>query len=104
MGEERDWLFDDDDVMEAIRRYEDMMKHNQKYFFDVHEFEEIINYYIDINNFPKAISAAEYGYRLHPSSTAIQLKIAHLLIDRGKPSESINLLNRIEKLEQSNYE
>ncbi len=104
MGEEKDWLYEDDDVMEAIRRYEDMMKRKTTYFFDVHEFEEIINYYIDINNFGKAVAAAEYGYRLHPSSIVIQLKIAHLLIDRGKASESISLLNNIEKLEQSNYE
>src|SRR5271157_1212615 len=104
MGEERDWIYEDDDVIEAIRRYEDMVKRKTMYFFDVHEFEEIINYYIDINNFGKAIAAAEYGFRLHPSSTLIQLKIAHLLIDRGKVSESISLLNNIEKLEQSNYE
>ena len=104
MGEEKDWLYENDDVMEAIRRYENMMKNKTMYFFDVHEFEEIINYYIDINNFGKAVAAAEYGFRLHPSSTAIQLKIAHLLIDRGKAIESINLLNNIEKMEQSNYE
>ena len=104
MGEERDWLFDENEVMEVIRRYEDMMKKRTQFFFDVHEFEEIINFYIDTNNFHKAVTAAEYAYRMYPSSTAIQLIIAHLLIDRGKAIESISILNQLEKIEGSNYE
>ena len=75
MGEERDWLFDENDVMEVVRRYEDMMKKRKQFFFDVHEFEEIINFYIDTNNYHKAVSAAEYAYRMYPSSTIIQLKL-----------------------------
>ena len=104
MGDERDWLYESDEVLSSIRRFEDMMEKKAKYFFDVYEFEEIINYYIETNSFNKAVSAAEYGYRLYPDSTVIQLKIAHLLIDRGKAAESIGILNRIEKIEQSNYE
>jgi tetratricopeptide (TPR) repeat protein len=104
MGEERDWLYESDEVLDSIRRFEDMIKKRAQYFFDVHEFEEIINYYIDTNSFSKAVSAAEYGYRMYPGSTIIQLKIAHLLIDRGKAAESIGILNKIEKIEQSNYE
>jgi len=104
MDEERDWLFESDEVLDTIRRFEDMIKKRAQYFFDVYEFEEIINYYIEIDNFSKAVSAAEYGHRLYPDSTTIQLKIAHLLIDRGKAAESIGILNKIELIEQSNYE
>lgn len=104
MEEERDWLYENDDVFNAVRRFEDMLGKKAQYFFDVYEFEEIINYYIDTNNFTKAVSATEYGYRLYPDSTIIQLKIAHLLIDRGKAAESIGILNKIEQIEQSNYE
>ncbi len=104
MGDERDWLFDENDVMEVIRRYEDMMKKRTQSFFDVHEFEEIINFYIDTNNFHKAVSAADYANRIYPASISIQMKVAHLLIDRGKAFESISILNKIEKIEESNYE
>lgn len=104
MGEERDWLFDENNVMEIIRRYEDMIKKRKQLFFDVHEFEEIINFYIDTSNFSKAVSAAEYAYRMYPTSTIIQIKIAHILIDRGKAQESLSILNKLEKIEESNYE
>jgi Tetratricopeptide repeat. len=104
MEEERDWFLENDSVFDAIRRFEDMMEKKARYFFDVYEFEEIINFYIETNNFSKAVAAAEYGYRMYPESTIIQLKIAHLLIDRGKAAESIGILEKIEQIEQSNYE
>ena len=104
MGEERDWLYDGEDVMESIRRYEHMMEENARYFFDVHEFEEIINYYIDINDVSKAVGAAEYANGMHPTSTAIQLKIAQLLVDSGKATEAVDILEKLEKIEESNYE
>ncbi len=103
MGE-RDWLYENDEVLATIRRYEDMMKKKEHYFFDVHEFEEIINYYIDVNNVSFAVSAAEYAYRMHPTSTAIKLKIARLLVDNGKAAESIEILDILEKIEESDYE
>src|ERR1035437_3038408 len=103
MGE-RDWLYENDEVLATIRRYEDMMKKKEHYFFDVHEFEEIINYYIDVNNVSFAVSAAEYAYRMHPTSSAIKLKIARLLVDNGKAAESVEILDILEKIEESDYE
>lgn len=104
MSEERDWLFDEDEILKTVRRFEDMMRENSNYFFDVHELEGLINYFIDSNNFSKASSATEYAYKLYPDSTIIQMKIAQLLIDRGKLKESMQILNKLEKIEGSNYE
>ena len=104
MSEEPDWLYESDDVLEYIRRFEDMIDRKAQYFFDVHELEGIINYYIDVNSFSKAVAAAEYACRLFPMSTTIQIKIAQLLIDRGKNVDALELLLRIEQLESSNYE
>ncbi|NJK95449.1 MAG: hypothetical protein HC905_11550 [Bacteroidales bacterium] len=84
MNEEKDWLFDEDELMESIRRFEEMQKKNLQYFFDVHELEEIINYYFDLNDYPQGAQAAEYAFKLHPESTAIQLKFAQHLVYSGK--------------------
>jgi tetratricopeptide (TPR) repeat protein len=104
MDEEKDWLFGDDEILGFVQRFEDMNIKKEQYFFDVHELEEIINYYINNNNFPKAVSAAEFAHRMYPYSTVIQLKIAHLLIDHGKFVESMSILNKLELIEGSNYE
>lgn len=103
MNEEKDWLFDEE-MLESVRRFEEMQKKNLHYFFDVHELEDIINYYFEINNNKQASFAAEYAFRLYPESTAIQLKFAHHLIYRGKHDESIKLLDFIESTEGANYE
>jgi tetratricopeptide (TPR) repeat protein len=104
MSEERDWFFEEEELLGAVERFEEMLNNSTHCFFDVYELEGIINYFIDHNNFSKAATAAEYGYQLFPASTVIQLKIAQLLLDRGKLSESMTILNRLEQIEGSNYE
>jgi tetratricopeptide (TPR) repeat protein len=104
MSEERDWFFEEEELLSAINRFEEMLKDSTHKYFDVHELEGIINYYINRNNFTKAATAAEYGYKLFPASTIIQLKIAQLLLDRGKLNESMNILDRLEQIEGANYE
>ncbi len=104
MNEEKDWLFEENELLESIRRFEEMQKKNVQYFFDAHELEEIINYYFDLNNYPQASLAAEFALNIYPESTSIQLKFAHHLIYSGKIEESLPLLEYIEKVEGSNYE
>lgn len=104
MNEEKDWLFDEDELMESIRRFEEMQKKKMQFFFDAYELEEIINYYFDLNNYAQASYAAEYAINLYPESTSLLLKFAHLLIYSGKIEESLPLLEYLEKIEGSNYE
>lgn len=104
MNEEKDWIFEENELLESIRRFEEMQKKNVQYFFDVHELEDIINYYFDLNNYPQASLAAEFALNLYPESTSIQLKFAHHLIFSGKIEDSLPLLDYIEKVEVSNYE
>jgi tetratricopeptide (TPR) repeat protein len=104
MNEEKDWLFEEDELLESIRRFEEMQKKNLQYFFDVHELEDIINYYFDLNDYPQGSLAANYAFKLYPESTAIQLKYAQHLVYSGKMKRAIELLSYIEKVEGSNYE
>jgi tetratricopeptide (TPR) repeat protein len=104
MNEEKDWLFEENELLESIRRFEEMQKKSVQYFFDVHELEDIINYYFDLNNYQQASMAAEYALNIYPESTVIQLKFAQHLIYSGKIEESLPLLDYIEKVEGSNYE
>lgn len=104
MNEEKDWLFEEEEILESIRRFEEMQKKKVQYFFDVHVLEEIITYYFELNNHEQASKAAVYAFKLFPESTSIQLKFSQHLIYSGKPDEAILLLNYIEKMEGSNYE
>lgn len=103
MGRNHDWLGDDpDEVFGPVERFEDMVKNHTRCFFDVHEFEAIIDYYLDTENFGFAAKAAKYAVGMYPSSTSIQQRISEILIDKGQPVEALGILERIGKMEPDN--
>lgn len=104
MNDERDPMYEDEEILEIVRRYENMKKNKTQSFFDVHEFENIINYYIESNKSNNAYEAASLASLQHPSSIAIQFKKAQVLVDKGEALQSIEILDRLESLDSSNFE
>jgi tetratricopeptide (TPR) repeat protein len=104
MNEERDHLYNYSDSIDIVRRFEDMVKRNKQYYFDVHEFEEIIDYYLDTSKFNKASEAAYFAAKLHPSSLTIQFKLAQVLVDKKQPEKALDIIQKIEVVESSNSE
>ena len=103
MNYERDSFWYDDETLSSVHRYEEMVKNHTHCFFDVHEFEDIIDYYLDSENFTEAASAANYAARIYPLATSIQLRMAEIMIDKGQPVKALNILNKLEHLESGEY-
>ena len=103
---EEDWFFseEDDEITDLVKRYEAAKANRRSNFFDVSDFESIINYYIDISNFNKALEVIVQAAKQHPQSSAIQLKKAQILVERGQPLKSMKILRDIEVLESGNPE
>src|SRR5512133_499901 len=104
MEEDRFGLPFDEDVKQAVQKFERMRKNNENYFFDVIEFESIIDYYIECNNATKAFDAANLATQQHPNSVSIQLRKARVLIDKGKATEALRILKKLENIEPGNHE
>jgi tetratricopeptide (TPR) repeat protein len=102
MSEERDHLFDDNDTAESVKRFEQMVRNNINSYFDVHEFESIIDYYLDINKFNDALRATEIAFQQHPNAGPIHFKRIQVLINKGEPVQALKLLGQIEQIEVSN--
>ncbi len=94
----------EEEVKNAVQKFEKMRKNNESYFFDVVEFETIIDYYIESNNSAKAFEAATLATRQHPNSVSIQLRKARVLLDKGRAVEALRLLKRLENIEPGNHE
>ena len=94
----------EEDVKHAVQKFERMKKNNENYFFDVIEFETIIDYYIESNNSIKAFEAATLASEQHPNSVSIQLRKARVLLDKGRAVEALRLLKKLESIEPGNYE
>ncbi len=102
MQESFDHYFEEESLYQAISRFEDMMKSNTICYFDVCEFEIIIDYYLDQHNIKHAEEAVYTALSQHPGSSEIKFRLAQLYIQSGKPAKGLQLLRGIENLESSN--
>ncbi len=94
----------EEDIKQVVRKFESMKRNNENYFFDVIEFETIIDYYIECNNSLKAYEAALLASEQHPNSVSIQLRKARVLIDKGRAMEALKILRMLENIEPGNHE
>ena len=104
MEEDRFGYSYDEEIQEAVQKFERMKKDNARYFFDVIEFESIIDYYIESNNSSNAFEAANMAAQQHPHSVSIQLRKARVLLDKGRAVEALRILKKLERIESGNHE
>ena len=55
----------------AVAKFESMLKENNILFFDVDEFEEIIEYYLQYGRISKAKRALDIGLSQHPYASSL---------------------------------
>lgn len=104
MSENREQVFENEEFQVLLRKYEDMKSGKQSIFFDVEEFEQIIDYYLDDFQYDEAREAADLGKRQHPASVEIKYKFIHIYIEQGKPKKALALLDEIPVWEENNPE
>ncbi len=104
MSENREQVFENEEFQVLLRKYEDMRSGAQSIFFDVEEFEQIIDYYLDDFQYDDATEAANLGEKQHPASVEIKYKFIHIYIEQGKPKKALSLLEKIPVWEENNPE
>ncbi len=104
MSENREQVFENEEFQVLLRKYEDMRSGSQSIFFDVEEFEQIIDYYLDDFQYDEAKEAAKFGNKQHPGSVEIKYKFIHIYIEQGQPKKALSLLDEIPVWEENNPE
>lgn len=104
MREENEFVFGEEETLDIVQKYEDMLKHKQSIFFDVIEFESIIDYYLTIDNASRALEAANIAHQMHPYSSEIRMRRAEMLVIEGKYDEALGILQFLSKIEPENGE
>ena len=94
--------FDDENTRSLVGRYEDMLQKNLKLYFDIEEFEIIINHYIWTNDTADALIAINIAESFFPDSNIIQIRRAEVLILKNESYSALNILNRLERFEPYN--
>ncbi|MBX7095725.1 MAG: tetratricopeptide repeat protein [Flavobacteriales bacterium] len=95
-GEERE------DLGPHLSRFEEMMRNNGNYFFDVDVFEALIDHYLEKNDIKSALKGISIGISQHPDAVPILLRKAEIHASSGKLNKSLEILNRIEHLDPYN--
>ncbi len=104
MNESHENANEHQDENQSILRFEKMLKNNEFYFFDVDEFEGLIDHYIEIGNPKHALKAVEMGCEQHPSAFSLLLYKAQLLASTHKPRKALEVLNKVEAVEPNNID
>lgn len=97
-------LPDRDAQQGCVQRYEAMLSRNHQSFFDVEEFELIIDHYLEQNDARRAKEVLELAQRQHPGSLDIMFSEAVVLMNMGRLNKALEVLDAIGKLEPFNEE
>ncbi|MBT3242515.1 MAG: tetratricopeptide repeat protein [Bacteroidetes bacterium] len=98
-GEEELW---NDEMTDSVDRYEKMILNQDEWYFDVHELENIIDYYFNQKKFQSARDALKLALRLHPDSPALKLKESQLHIERGEAKKALAIIELLEPIDSFN--
>jgi tetratricopeptide (TPR) repeat protein len=101
-----DWdhMHEEDDSLEVVKRYQDMLERQDTTFFDLYEYEFIIDHYIDQLRFKEAYIAVGHAMVQHPYSSSLKIRYIQLLIESGKPAKALGIIRTLGSSEASNYE
>ena len=104
MEEDFNQYNEDEDYAASLDRFEQMLKKNEHYFFDVEEFEILIDHYLEKTDTKKAKKVIDISLKQHPTSSTLKLKKAQFLTAIHKPNKALEILNSLEVLEPFNSE
>jgi len=88
----------------VVKRYKKMLSDEQMGFFDVSDFEFIVDHYIDKNQYTNALQASEIAISQHPHSTLVKIKKAQVLLGQLKIEKALELLKVLAEIESTNPE
>ena len=94
--------FRDDDIIGAVNRFKRSLISGSTKYFDVAEFEGIVEQLLEEGDLKGSEIAAEQGIQIHPNAVPLHLKYAQVLINKGKYAKSLRYLHFAEKVDSNN--
>ncbi len=86
---------------EIVGRYENSVKAGKLGYFEVDELETIINHYLDDYKTEEAMSAVNFGKKLHPNSTALLTKQARLYFEIGQTGKALSIIDQVQTIDSN---
>lgn len=100
--EERNYFNQDENTGEALNRFKQSLALGRKSYFDVSEFESIVELLLDEGDINGSEIAARQGMQIHPGAVPLKLKYAQVLLSQGKYPDALKYLEMAERVELTN--
>jgi len=97
-------MYEDGNILELLDRYRNMRSNNELYFFDVEEFESIIEHFMAVSDYEEALSVINMAENQHPNTPAFMLKRVRYLMNAQRMDEANSALTTAEHLDPNNDE
>lgn len=104
MSEDFEKHYGDQDILDVINKYQDMLLNNKSCFFDLFEFEDIIDYYICNNDFSNALVANKLALERFPFAPSLKLRKARILCEKNVVTKALQIIQEVEGVESHNFE
>lgn len=92
-----------EEINPLVLKFESMLLKGENPFFDVEEYEEIIEHYI-ISNLDHAEMVVDYALSQYPWNTFIMLKKAIVAAHRGNSDEAFEIMDRVKHIDSNNMD
>lgn len=101
MKEDKDNFYEDD-IVGAVNRFKSSLITGRTSYFDVSEFEGIVEQLLEEGDLKSSEIAAKQGIQIHPNAVPLQLKYAQVLLNKGHYKKSLKYLEIAEKVDANN--
>lgn len=91
-----------EELFNLVERFDESIQSGRAQFFDVHEFVELIDFYIDHEDDEKALVALKHAENIYPGSIEIKYKWAEYYHFTGDNEKALELILEVEKIEKFN--
>lgn len=91
-----------DKAKKLASRFYEMKRHSKSLYFDVEEFEEIANHYLEKQKLPQADEAINYGLSIHPSALSLKVWYAKIQVKKGNYKYALGTLASVASIEYNN--
>lgn len=102
MNEKERSYFSEEDIDGALDRFRNSLISGRQRYFDVSEFEAIVEQLMDEGDINNSEIAALQGIQIHPDAIPLQLKYSQVLLNKGMYQKAMQYLDVAEKVEENN--
>ena len=92
----------EEELKHTVNRFLEMQSSDKEYFFDVNQFEDLFDYFLENGEWDDAESVIRMARKQHPIANSINIREAHLNVAFGKINNALSILNKAEKIEPFN--